>query len=120
MVARGGTENLEAYDLYLRGRQLWNKRTGADINRAIGYFQQATEKDPKFALAYAGLGSCYAVLPGYTEVAPEETVSQARAAARRALELDARLAEAHAVLAQCLSFENDFAGAEKAITEALP
>src|SRR5207244_6850120 len=50
-----GTDNLEAYDLYLRGRHYCNRRTGADLERALGLFQQATEKDPKFAAAYAGL-----------------------------------------------------------------
>ena len=118
-VAGVGTNNLEAYDLFLRGRQFWNNRTGAEIRRAIGYFQQATERDPNFALAYAGLGSGYAILPGYAEVPVEEAVPKARAAARRALELDPKLAEAQAVLARCLMLEGDEAGAEKAIIEAL-
>ncbi|MGA2863077.1 MAG: adenylate/guanylate cyclase domain-containing protein [Verrucomicrobiota bacterium] len=116
---RGGTDNLEAYDLFLRGRYFWNKRTEADLERAIGYFQQAAEKDPKLALAYAGLGSCYAVLPDYAEVAVQEVVPKARAAAHRALELEPRLAEAQAVLAICLDHEGDFAGAEKAFSQAL-
>ncbi|MFO1460225.1 MAG: adenylate/guanylate cyclase domain-containing protein [Verrucomicrobiota bacterium] len=93
-----GTENLEAYDLYLRGRELWNKRTAADIQRAVGLFQQATEKDPKFAAAYAGLSSSYALLPSYFAAPVREANPKARAAARRAIELDGSLAEAHAVI----------------------
>ena len=114
-----GTDNLDAYDLYLRGRELWNKRTGADLQRAISYFQQATEKDPKFALAYAGIGSCYVILHFYKEVALQETLPKARAAARRALDFDPRLAEAQTVLAYCLSMEGDFAGAGKGFRQAL-
>jgi serine/threonine protein kinase/Flp pilus assembly protein TadD len=115
----GGTDNLEAYDLFLHGRQLWNKRTGADLERAIGYFQQATEKDPKFALAYAGVAACYAVMADHSEVAVKETLPKTRAAARRALELDPRLAEAHTLLARCMHAEGDVAGAEKGFNEAL-
>ena len=118
-VARIGTQNLEAYDLFLRGRQLWNKRTGADIKSAIGYFQEATEKDPNFALAYAALGASYVILPRYSDATRAESLPKARAAVRRALELDPKLAEAHAVLARSLAAEGDHAGAEKAIIEAI-
>ncbi|MSU61245.1 MAG: tetratricopeptide repeat protein [Pedosphaera sp.] len=114
-----GTDNLEAYDLYMRGRQFWNLRTGADIQRAVGLFQQATEKDPKFAAAYAGLASSYVLLPEYAAVPGREAIPKARAAARRALELDGRLAEAHAVLGQCAQSDWDWAGAEQEYQEAL-
>ncbi|MBI3418170.1 MAG: tetratricopeptide repeat protein [Verrucomicrobia bacterium] len=114
-----GTDNLEAYDLYLRGRYFWNLRTGADAQRAVGLFQQATEKDPKFAAAYAGLASSYMLLPNYAAVPVREAHPKARAAARRALELDGRLAEAHAVLGQCAAFDWDRVGAEQEYQEAL-
>ena len=113
-----GTDNLEAYDLYLRARQFWNQRTGADVHRAIGLFQQAIEKDPKFATAYAGLASSYVLLPDYASVPVREAIPKARAAARRALELDGRLAEAHTVLGMCLEWDWDLAGAENEYTQA--
>ncbi|MBI3416909.1 MAG: tetratricopeptide repeat protein, partial [Verrucomicrobia bacterium] len=114
-----GTDNLEAYDLYLRGRHFWNQRTGVDIERAVGLFQQATEKDPKFAAAYAGLASSYALLPIYAAVPKRDALPKARAAARRALELDGRLAEAHTVLAGCAWHDWDWVEAEQEFQEAL-
>lgn len=119
VIPHSGTENLEAYDLFLRGRQLWNKRTGADLERAIGYFQQATEKDPKFAQAYAGLGLCYVLLPAYKDVSQKEAYPKARAAAQRALELDPRSAEAQTALGLCSAGECDAIGAETAYRQAL-
>jgi TolB-like protein/class 3 adenylate cyclase/Flp pilus assembly protein TadD len=114
-----GTDNLEAYDLYLRGRQFWNLRTGDDVQRAVGLFQQAIEKDPKFAAAYAGLASSYSILSEYASLPMRETNPKAQAAARRALELDAGLAEAHAVLGVCAYSDWDLAGAEREYREAL-
>ena len=114
-----GTDNLEAYDLYLRGRHFWNQRTGADLQRAVGLFQQATERDPKFAAAYAGLGASHLLLPQFAAVPAREAVPKARAAARRALELDGRLAEAHAVLGYCAMKDWDLTGAEQEYQEAL-
>ncbi len=114
-----GTDDLEAYDLYLRGRHFWNQRTSADIERAVGLFQQATEKDPKFATAYAGLAASYALLPQHAGVRTREAIPKARAAARRALELDGRLAEAHAVLGTCAQYDWDWVGAEQEYQEAL-
>jgi hypothetical protein len=64
-IARRPTENSEAYELYLKGRFFWNKRTGADLKTAIQYFEQAIAKDPKYALAYAGLADAYAILPAW-------------------------------------------------------
>ncbi len=114
-----GTDNLEAYDLYLRGRHFWNLRTGDDAQGAVGLFQQATEKDPKFAAAYAALASGYSILPEYAAVPVREANPKARAAARRALELDGRLAEAHAVLGSCAQADWDLVGAEQEYQEAL-
>ena len=89
----------EAYDLYLRGRYFWNKRTAAGFQQAIDYFQQAIAKDPGYARAYAGLADCYVLLAAFSGVPPAEPVQKARAAATKALQLDEGLAEAHTSLA---------------------
>jgi TolB-like protein/tetratricopeptide (TPR) repeat protein len=101
IVARP-TEDTEAYQLYLKGRYFWNKRTVNDLKTAITYFQQASDKDSRFALAYAGLADAYVVLPTYAAAAPQEAYPKARAAAQAALQLDNTLAEAHASLAMVL------------------
>src|SRR4026209_2310016 len=67
-IAKKPTENPEAYELYLKGRFFWNKRTGVDLRKAIEYFQQAIAKDPNYALAYAGLADCYDLLCEYSEL----------------------------------------------------
>ncbi len=96
-VTRQGTQNPEAYALYLKGRYYWNKRTRADLETSISYFNQAIAKDPGYALAYAGLADAYGVLPGYGGTHPD-AVPKSNAAARKALELDPTLARPHAVL----------------------
>jgi TolB-like protein/predicted Ser/Thr protein kinase len=90
------SQNLEAYNLYLKGRYHWNKRIPTEIKKAIHYLNQALSLDPGYALAYAGLADCYIMLYG---TAPEEIYAKARAAAARALELDSTLAEPHTTLA---------------------
>ena len=95
-LATKPTENPEAYELYLKGRFFWNKRTGADLRKAIDYFSQAIAKDPNYALAYAGLADSYLLLPNYGSSSTQEVIAPARAAATKALELDDSLAEAHA------------------------
>jgi TolB-like protein len=89
------TENIEAYQAYLRGRYYWNRRTGGDIRKAIEQFQQAIERDPNYALGYVGLADSYSTLQLYGGVPADETLPKARAAADRALQLDDSLAEAH-------------------------
>ncbi len=89
------TENIEAHEFYLKGRYFWNKRTGPDLRKAIDYFQQAIDKDPNFALAYAGLGDSYLLLSGFGAATPLESFPLAEAAAKKALEIDETLAEAH-------------------------
>src|SRR4030095_10060962 len=83
-----------AYQLYLLGRYFWNKRTAADFEKAIEYFNQAIEKDPNYALAYAGLADAYVLLSAYGEGRPEDTFPKAKAAAIKALELDRTLGAA--------------------------
>jgi TolB-like protein/DNA-binding winged helix-turn-helix (wHTH) protein/Flp pilus assembly protein TadD len=89
----------EAYDLYLKGQYFFNQRSVAGFKQAIDYFQQATTKDPNYALAYAGLADCYALLGGYSERSQPDLMPKARAAARRAVDLDGNLPEAHTALA---------------------
>jgi tetratricopeptide (TPR) repeat protein len=89
----------EAYNLYLKGQYFWNKRTVEGFQEAIGYFRQATDKDPNYARAYAGLAASYALIGTYSGTPATEFASQARAAALRALQLDDNLPEAHAALA---------------------
>jgi TolB-like protein/Tfp pilus assembly protein PilF len=108
------TENTEAYQLYLKGRFFWNKRTAKDFKTAINYFQQAIDKDPGFALAYAGLADTYVLLSGFSAASPKESLPKAKAAALKALELDSTLGEAHTSLAQAVfAYDLDFAVAEK-------
>jgi eukaryotic-like serine/threonine-protein kinase len=97
-VSRNYTENVEAYQLYLRGRHHWNKRTAEGLRQAIDYFQQAIDRDPSYALAYSGLADCYSNLHGYAGAPASEMLPRARAAATRALEIDDSLAEGHASL----------------------
>jgi TolB-like protein/Flp pilus assembly protein TadD len=95
-IANVPTANSEAYELYLKGRFFWNKRTGADLRKAIEYFNQAIAKDPNYALAYVGLADSYMLLSTYAAVSPAESLPPAKAALKKALELDDSLAEAHA------------------------
>jgi serine/threonine protein kinase/tetratricopeptide (TPR) repeat protein len=113
------TENIDAYNAYVQGRFMWNKRTEEHLNRAIDYFREAIEHDPEYALAYAGLADAYAVMPTNIGAAPEDVYPQAKEAAERALELDDELAEAHASLGLVLAGEGDFEGAEKEYLRAI-
>ena len=98
-ISRRDTTNAEAYQSYLRGRYHWNKRSGDELKKAIEQFQQAIDRDPNYALAYAGLADSYMLLEQYAGVPSSETASKTRAAAERALAIDDSLAEAHTSLA---------------------
>ena len=113
-IAKKPTENQEAYELYLKGRFFWNKRTGVDLRKAIEYFQQAIAKDPNYALAYAGVADSYLLLPNYGGASTQESVTPARAAVTKALELDDSLAEAHASAALLYTLDLHL---ERAISE---
>lgn len=118
-VTKQGTQNPEAYQLYVKGRYYWNKRTAADLRTAISYFSQALDKDPGYALAYSGLADAYSVMPDYGGD-PKEDVPKADAAAQKALELDPTLARAHAVLASDkFEYAWDFAGGESDYRKAI-
>ena len=111
-VTKQGTQNPEAYEVYLKGRYSWNKRTGPELEKAISYFNQAITKDPGYALAYSGLADAYNVLPNYGGI-PSETYPRSNAAARKALELDGSLAHPHAVLGSDeMEYDWDFPGGE--------
>lgn len=111
-IAARPTENSEAYQLYLQGRFFWNKRTAVDLRKSIEYFQQAIEKDPNYALAYAGVAQAWICLPGYDGGAPKDCMPQAEAAAKKALSLDDDSADARATLASVKAeYNRDFAGA---------
>jgi TolB-like protein/Tfp pilus assembly protein PilF len=98
-ISANPTESLEAHQLYLQGRYLWNRRTGQNLKKALGYFQQAVEKDPGYALAYTGISDSCALIPVYGAGTPREYYPRAKAAAEKALELDDMLGEAHTSLA---------------------
>ncbi len=113
-------QNPEAHDAYLRGRYHWAKRTLAEARRAIEYFGKATDLDPTYALAYAGLADCYATLPITSDLRPKECFPRARAAAERALEFDENLAEAYTSMGTIrFWFDWDWAGAEECYQQAL-
>ncbi len=108
------TDNAEAYQLYLKGRYFWNKRTEDGFNRGISQFKQAVEKDSNYALAYAGLADSYIGLTFYNFAAPNETMPKAKEAAMNALVIDNALAEAHASLAHALmNYDWNWSEAEK-------
>ena len=119
-VTRSYTQNTEAYALYLRGRHHWSKRKVEDIRKGIEYFQQAIDKDPTYALAYAAIAESYILFPNYGMAPAQEAYPKARAAAAKAIEIDPELAEAHNAMASVLhGFDWKFAEAEAAYRKAL-
>ena len=109
-----------AYELYLRGRFLWGKRTKEGLEQAIRYFQQASDTDPNYALAYAGLADCYNLLDDWGKTAPRDSFPKARVAAEKAIALDDSLAEAHVSLAMVrVSYDWDWVGAEEEFRRAI-
>jgi eukaryotic-like serine/threonine-protein kinase len=119
-LAKSSGTNSEAYQLYLRGRYHANQTTEAELRKSIEYFQQAIDKDPRYALAYAGLADSYSALGGgWMYLPPTDTLPKAKAAAKKALELDDTLAEAHAALAYATFFDWDWPGAEREFKRAI-
>ena len=111
LIAAQPTTDLTAYELYLKGRSLWSKRGGENLRQAIGFYEQAIARDPKYALAYSGLAEAYVLLPAYTTTAPQDAYPTAKAAALKALQLDEKLAEAHTALGLLLCIGDlDMAG----------
>jgi TolB-like protein/Flp pilus assembly protein TadD len=118
-VTRRYTDNAEAYKLYLKGRFYWNKRTEDGLNKGVVYLNEAIEKDPGYALAYAGLADCYALLYEYSATPSKDLYPKAKAAALRALSLDDSLAEAHTSLAAAYEYEWNWSAAEKQYEKAI-
>jgi tetratricopeptide (TPR) repeat protein len=114
------TENNAAHDLYLKGRFFWNKRTSADIKTALGYFEQATQVDANYAVAYAGMADCYLLLPLYGGGVPTEMYPKAIAMAQKAISLDPNLGEPHASLGLIHAlFDFDFPASVREFEEAI-
>jgi TolB-like protein/Flp pilus assembly protein TadD len=119
-IAARPTVNTAAHQLYLKGRFFWNKRTGNDLKKSIDYFQQAIAIDSNYALAYAGLADAYVFLPGYTAGTPQDCYPKAMAAAKKALELDDTLAEAHTTLALAIwYYDFDYSQANREFQRAI-
>ena len=104
------TENTQAYQFYLKGRFFWNKRDTNDLQKALGYFEQAAKEDPNYALAWSGTADVYALLPLFGGADPADAYPKAKEAANKAIALDPNLAEPHADLGLIASlFDFDFA-----------
>ena len=97
-ITKRYTDSNEAFQAYLKGRYFWNRRTAENLRKAIEQFKVATDRDPNYALAFAGLADCYALLNEYSGVPQSEAIPQAKNYAERAIALDAGLAEPHATL----------------------
>jgi TolB-like protein/Flp pilus assembly protein TadD len=110
----------EAYEAYLKGRYFWNLRTEEGLKKGTEYFRQAIEKDPGYALAYAGLADSYVVMADWDIMAPKEAFPRAKAAALKALDIDETLAQAHVPLGAARGeYDWDWGGAEKEYKRAI-
>ncbi|MBZ5561928.1 MAG: tetratricopeptide repeat protein [Acidobacteriia bacterium] len=119
-VASARPVNPEAHEAYLKGRYSSKLSTAEGLKKSVAYFQQAIEKDPGYALAYAGLAESYFFLAGWGVMAPKEAFPRVKSAASKALEMDETLAEAHAFLgAARFNYEWDWVGAEKEFKRAI-
>jgi TolB-like protein/Tfp pilus assembly protein PilF len=119
-VEKNYTANAEAYQLYLKGKFFWNKRTGESLKQAAEFYRQAIDKDPNYALAYSGLAETYVLFSSYDVAPANDSMPQAKAAALRALAIDDSLAEAHTALGFYLSnYEWDRDGSEKEYRRAI-
>ncbi|MBI1789353.1 MAG: protein kinase, partial [Acidobacteria bacterium] len=110
----------EAYQLYLKGRYFWNRRNTPDVRRGLEYFQQSVDKDPTFALAYTGLADSYFILAVWNALPSADSLSKAKAMAKKALDLDDQLAEAHTSLAWIIAhLDWEWSAAERGFKRAL-
>lgn len=113
-IEKKQTDNIEAYILYLKGRHEWNKRTAEGFKKGFEYFNHAIEIDPEYALAYTGLADSYSWFAAYHIIPANEAYSRAKLAAKKALEIDNKLAEAHVSLAVILrNYYSEWSEAEK-------
>jgi adenylate cyclase len=117
---RRSTRSVEAYHNYLKGRYFWNQRNKEALDKAVGYFRQAIEKDPDYAPAYAGLADAYAILALLEFVAPRDAYPEAKKMVEKALAIDDGLAEAHTSLALIrFQYDWDWQGSEKEFKRAI-
>jgi serine/threonine-protein kinase len=120
LLSKRHTEDPAAYELYLKGRFQWNKRSAESLYKAIEFFNQAIEIDPQYALAYAGIADCYNLLDIWAGLPTKETFPKAKAAATKALSIDDQLAEAHTSLAYAIhNYEWKWDEAEREYRRAL-
>lgn len=120
IIEQKAPENIGAYVPYLRGRYYWSKRTKEDLNKAIGSFEEAIQKDSNYALAYAGIADCYTLMGRHLYLPPREAFEKAREYADKALRLNDDLAEAHTSLAAVLvNYDWDWNRAEEEFARAL-
>ena len=119
-LAKRHTRKTESYQSYLKGRFYWNKRTEEGLKRGIEFFRQAIEIDPTYALAYAGIADCYAILNFFGDLSPNDSATKAMAAAKKSLEIDDSIAEAHTSFGLIkLIYEWDWQGAERELKRAI-
>jgi tetratricopeptide (TPR) repeat protein len=118
-VMQQGTQDPDAYALYMKGRYYWNKRTGSSMQKAEQYFQHAIDDDPTYAAAYSGLADCNSGLAWHGFKSPTEALPKAYAAARKAIEINPESAEAHASLGLAMSHRWDWTGANAEFSRAL-
>ncbi|HEU0207711.1 MAG TPA: tetratricopeptide repeat protein [Candidatus Udaeobacter sp.] len=119
-MSKQPTADTEAYELYHKGLSFWGQRSGDNLPKSIGFYEQAIARDPNYALAYAGLANSYILLPYYTATPLHDAATKARASALKALQLDPNLAEGHIALGKIISFEDmDLAGASREFERAI-
>ncbi len=118
-VTKTSTANPEAYQAYLKGRYYWARRTGENLKKAIEQFKAATDRDPNYALAYAGLADCYVVLNQYAGTPLTETIPQAKTYAERAITIDGQLADPHTALGVIYEQSWQWAEAEREFKRAI-
>lgn len=120
VIGKRYTDDVEAYEFYLKGRFFWSKRTKEGLNKAVEYFLKAIEIDPDYALAYTGLADSYDLLTTYSNLPSKDAYPKAKEAAQKALQIDTLIAESHASLAGIImDFEWDWERAENEYKEAL-
>jgi TolB-like protein/DNA-binding winged helix-turn-helix (wHTH) protein/Flp pilus assembly protein TadD len=119
-ITKGNTDNGEAYQLYQAGRYSWNKRTEDGLLKSIGFMEQATKANPQYATAYAGLADAYIAASNFNLLPPEEVYPKAKSAARKAIQIDNTLGEAHAALAfSTMLFDWNWADSEREFRKAI-
>jgi TolB-like protein/Tfp pilus assembly protein PilF len=119
MMASQPTTDTTAYELYHKGRSLWEKRSGDNIPKAIEFYEQAIAHDPNYTLAYAGLANAYVLLPFYTGARRSDSLAKAKETALKALQLDPKVAEAHAALGKFNFFNMDLPGSMREYQRAI-